>query len=101
MVASGLAEKCEVQLAYAIGVAKPVSVYVNSFGTGKIPDAKLAEIVCATFELTPSGIIRSLDLLKPIYCATASYGHFGRDNTSDGHFSWERTDKLEAVKKAA
>jgi S-adenosylmethionine synthetase len=100
IVASGLAEKCEVQLAYAIGVAKPVSVYVNTFGTGQIPETKLSAIIPEVFELTPQGIIRSLALLKPIYQPTASYGHFGRTPTAQGHFSWERTDKAEQLKSS-
>ena len=101
IIASGIANKCEVQLAYAIGVAKPVSVYVNTFGTGKIPETKISSIIQDVFELTPQGIIRSLQLLKPIYQATSSYGHFGRKPTAEGHFSWERTDKAEEIKKRA
>lgn len=100
VVAAGLAEKCEVQVAYAIGVAKPVSVYVNTFDTGKISEDKISAVVQETFNLTPRGIIESLGLLKPIYRATASYGHFGREPGSDGSFSWERTDKADALKKA-
>jgi S-adenosylmethionine synthetase len=88
IVAAGLAERCEVQLAYAIGVPDPVSVMIDTFGTGKVPEAKIAEAVRKVFELDPSGIIRTLDLKKPIYQKTASYGHFGRDG-----FSWEKTDK--------
>jgi S-adenosylmethionine synthetase len=100
VVAAGLAEKCEVQVAYAIGVAKPVSVYVNTFDTGKISEDKISAVVQETFNLTPRGIIESLGLLKPIYRATASYGHFGREPGSDGSFSWERTDKADALKQA-
>jgi S-adenosylmethionine synthetase len=95
IVAAGLAERCELQLAYAIGVPDPVSVMVDSFGTGKVPDERIAEAVRKVFALDPAGIIASLDLKKPIYRKTASYGHFGRDG-----FSWEKTDKVEALKKA-
>lgn len=100
VIGTGLASKCEVQIAYAIGVAAPVSVYVSTFGTGKVPDEKIASAVSEVFDLTPRGIINSLDLLKPIYQRTASYGHFGRTPTDDGHFSWERLDKVDALKKA-
>jgi S-adenosylmethionine synthetase len=93
LVAAGVCERCEVELAYAIGVADPVSVYVTTFGTGTIPDDKIEGIVREVFELKPAGIISSLDLKKPIYQKTASYGHFGRDI-----FSWEKTDKVEAIK---
>ncbi|HET6450322.1 MAG TPA: methionine adenosyltransferase [Spirochaetia bacterium] len=93
IVAAGLCEKCEVQVAYAIGIAKPVSLYVSTFGTGKVPDEKIEKAVSEVFDLTPQGIIKTLDLLKPIYRATASYGHFGREG-----FSWEKTDKVEAIK---
>jgi S-adenosylmethionine synthetase len=95
IVAAGLAERCELQLAYAIGVPDPVSVMVDSFGTGKAPDARIAEAVREVFALDPAGIIAALDLKKPIYKKTASYGHFGREG-----FSWEKTDKVEALKKA-
>lgn len=98
VVASGLASKCEVQVAYAIGVAKPVSVYINTFGTGKVSESKIGKAVENIFDLTPRGIIRSLDLLKPIYRATASYGHFGREPGADGSFSWEKTDKAEQLR---
>jgi S-adenosylmethionine synthetase len=98
IVAASLAEKCEVQIAYAIGVAKPVSIMVNTYGTGKIPDEKIALLVNETFDLRPAKIIQHLDLLRPIYAKTASYGHFGRD---DPDFTWERTDKAEVLKKAA
>ena len=100
VVAAGLARKCEVQVAYAIGVAKPVSVYVNTFETGTVPEAKIAAAVQEVFDLTPRGIIRSLDLLKPIYRATSTYGHFGREAGADGSFSWERADKVDALKAA-
>ncbi len=97
-VAAGLADRAEIQLAYAIGVAEPVSVMVDSFGTGRIEDEKATELIRAIFNLTPRGIIETLDLRRPIYRATAAYGHFGR--TGDG-FSWERTDKAEELRAAA
>ncbi len=86
IVAAGLAKKCEVQVAYAIGIARPVSVLVETFGTGKIPDEKIAKLVEKHFDLRPKGIIHSLNLLRPIYGKTAAYGHFGRD---EPEFSWE------------
>ncbi len=98
IVASGLAERCEIQLAYAIGVSEPVSVHVDTEGTGQIPDAQIADLVRKTFTLTPSGIIRHLDLRRPIYRKTASGGHFGR---SEPEFTWERTDKADALRQAA
>ncbi len=98
VVAAGLADRCEVQLAYAIGVSEPVSVHVDTFGTGSIPDARIAELIREHFPLTPSGIIKHLDLRRPIFRKTASGGHFGRN---DPDFTWERTDKAEALKKAA
>lgn len=100
IVASGLASKCEVQLAYAIGVAKPVSIYVDSFGTSKISDAKISGILPEIFPTTPQQIIEGLSLLKPIYRETAAYGHFGRQPTENGHFSWEKLDKKDSLKKA-
>lgn len=100
IVGAGLATKCEVQVAYAIGVAEPVSVLVETFGTAKVPEQKISNAVREVFSLTPRGIIESLGLLKPIYRPTATYGHFGRIPTPDGHFSWERVDKAEALKKA-
>jgi S-adenosylmethionine synthetase len=93
IVAAGLAERCEVQVSYAIGVAKPTSVTVETFGTNKVPEEKIAAAVREHFDLRPYGIIKMLDLLKPVYRKTASYGHFGRPD-----FSWERTDKAEALK---
>lgn len=99
VVAAGLAQKCEVQVAYAIGVAKPVSVYVNTFNTGKVSEEKIAAAIEDLFDLTPRGIINELNLLKPIYRATSTYGHFGRDAGSDGSFSWERTDKAAQLKE--
>jgi S-adenosylmethionine synthetase len=98
LVAAGLCGKCEVQLAYAIGVAEPVSVMVDSKGTGYVPDETLQDLVRRNFELTPAGIIKSLDLRRPIYRKTAAYGHFGR---TDPDFTWERTDKADALKKEA
>jgi S-adenosylmethionine synthetase len=95
IVAAGLAQRCEVQLAYAIGVAEPVSVMVNTFGTAKVDEEKIEQIVPEFFELKPSGIISSLDLLRPIYSDTAAYGHFGRSE-----FSWEKTDKAGALADA-
>jgi S-adenosylmethionine synthetase len=97
IVASGLADRCEVQLAYAIGVAEPVSVMVNTFGTGKIEDERLVELVRANFSLTPKGMIDSLKLRRPIYRATAAFGHFGR---TEDTFTWEATDKAAALKEA-
>jgi S-adenosylmethionine synthetase len=96
IVASGLASKCEVQLSYAIGVAEPTSINIDCFGTNKIPEEQISQAVYENFKLTPRGIIESLDLKKPIYRKTASYGHFGR---SDPDFTWERTDKAEALRK--
>ena len=96
IVAAGLAEKCEIQLSYAIGVAQPTSVMVDTFGTGKISDEKLVEMIRENFELRPAGIIKMLDLRRPIYKQTAAYGHFGRD---DLNLPWEATDKVEILKK--
>ncbi len=98
IVAAGLATKVEVQLAYAIGVAEPVSVMADTFGTGTIPNSQITELIRAFFKLTPKGIIETLDLRRPIYRPTASYGHFGR--TGPG-FTWEKTDKAQAIKKEA
>ncbi|MBR2796411.1 MAG: methionine adenosyltransferase [Clostridia bacterium] len=96
LVAAGLARKCEVGVAYAIGVAKPVSVFVDSYGTGALSDDRLSEIVSTEFDLRPAAIIRDLDLKRPIYAQVASYGHFGRD---DLDLPWERLDRVEALKK--
>ena len=96
IVAAGLAEKCEIQLSYAIGVAQPTSIMVDTFGTGKLSDEKLDEIVRENFDLRPAGIIKMLDLRRPIYRGTAAYGHFGR---TDLNLPWEATDKAEALKK--
>ncbi len=95
IVAAGLAKKCQIELAYAIGVARPVSVVVDTYGTGTVDEAKLSEIVQKVFDLRPAAIIQTLDLRRPIYEATAAYGHFGR--TGDG-FTWEKTDKVDALK---
>jgi len=94
VVASGIAERCQVQLAYAIGVAEPVSVYVDTFGTSQVGDQKISELVRAHFNLTPRGIIETLDLRRPIYRKTAAFGHFGR---TEPEFTWERTDKANAL----
>lgn len=98
IVAAGIAERCEVQLSYAIGVAEPTSISVDTFGTGKIANAKITELVREHFELRPKGLIDMLDLLRPIYRKTAAYGHFGRE---DAEFTWEKTDRADALKKAA
>ncbi len=98
IVAAGLARKCEIQLAYAIGVAKPVSVFVDTFGTGVIPDKEIEELVVRNFDLRPAGIIKALNLRRPIYKQTAAYGHFGRD---DLDVPWEKLDKVEALRKQA
>jgi S-adenosylmethionine synthetase len=96
IVAAGLADKCDVQLAYAIGVSKPVSVMVNTYGTGKVADEKITEAVKKVFDMTPKGIIQQFKLRRPIYQKTAVYGHFGRD---DPDFMWERTDKADELRR--
>lgn len=98
VVASGVAKKCEVQIAYAIGVAEPVSVYIDTFGTGKVAEDKISDVVRKLFDLTPKGIIKSLNMCNPIYRATAAYGHFGREPGSNGSFTWEKTDKAESLR---
>ncbi len=98
IVASGLATKCEVQVAYAIGVAEPVSIMINTFGTGKLPSNEIARIAKEEFDMRPASIIRTLDLLRPIYRQTAAYGHFGRELPD---FTWERTDRVESLKQRA
>ena len=98
VVAAGLASRCEVQVAYAIGIARPVSLMVNTFGTGKIPDNEIAKLIERHFDLRPKGIIQSLDLMRPVYSKTATYGHFGRE---EPEFTWEITDKAEALKADA
>jgi S-adenosylmethionine synthetase len=94
VVAAGLANRCQLQVSYAIGVARPTSVMVTTYGTGKVSDEKLAELVQKHFDLRPKGIIQMLDLLRPIYEKTAAYGHFGRD---EPEFTWERTDKAQVL----
>ncbi len=96
LVAAGIADKCEIQLSYAIGVAKPTSIMVDTFGTGKLSEDKIVEIIRENFDLRPAGIIKMLDLRKPVYKQTAAYGHFGRN---DLDLSWERLDKVDALKK--
>jgi S-adenosylmethionine synthetase len=98
IVAAGLAERCQVQVAYAIGVAEPVSVMVETFGTGKVPDARLQEMIRRHFDLTPAGIIKYLNLRRPIYKKTAAYGHFGR---GESEFTWERTDRVKDLREDA
>jgi S-adenosylmethionine synthetase len=108
IVAAGLARRCELQLAYAIGVAEPVSIAVDTFGTNTVPEAAIRDAVRAVFDLTPAGIIKALDLRKPIYVETAAYGHFGRQPRTVGagkkartYFSWEQTDRVAALRRAA
>ena len=98
VVAAGLAERCQLQVAYAIGVAHPVSVMVDTFGTEAIPVSRIEELVREHFDLRPAAILRDLDLRRPIYAKTAAYGHFGRE---DRDFTWERTDKADALREAA
>jgi S-adenosylmethionine synthetase len=98
IVAAGVASECEVQLAYAIGVPEPVSIHVDDFGTGKVPHATLVDLIRKNFDMTPKGIIQTLDLRRPIYRKTAAYGHFGRN---EPEFTWERTDKAAAIRKDA
>ena len=98
IVAAGLADKCEIQVSYAIGVAQPTSITVDTFGTGKVDDRRIEEIVRDVFDLRPYGIVSMLDLIRPIYQQTAAYGHFGRENPD---FTWEKTDRADALKQAA
>jgi S-adenosylmethionine synthetase len=98
VVAAGLADRCEVQVAYAIGVAHPVSVMAQTFGTGKVSDSEIARLVQETFDLRPAAIRRDLDLHRPIFQPTAAYGHFGREESD---FTWERTDRADALRQAA
>ena len=98
IVKAGLADKCELQLAYAIGVSNPVSVFVNTYGTGRISDEAITTLINETFDLRPAAIIRNLDLRRPIYEQTAAYGHFGRE---DLDFPWERTDMASVLKEKA
>ena len=97
MVAAGLADRCEVELAYAIGVSKPLSIMVDTFGTAHVAEDKIVEAVEKTFDLRPGAIIRDLDLRRPIYEKTAAYGHFGRE---DADFTWEKTDRVDELKEA-
>ena len=97
LVASGLADECLIQVAYAIGIAQPVSIHVNTFGTGRIPDTELDKIVMKEVDMTPRGIIKRLDLLRPIYRKTAAYGHFGR---KEKEFTWEKLDLVDTLTKA-
>jgi S-adenosylmethionine synthetase len=98
IIAAGLATEVEIQVAYAIGISKPVSVNINTFGTGKISNDKIRELVLAHFDLRPKAIIQHLDLLRPIYKKTAAYGHFGRERSE---FTWEKTDKADILRDAA
>jgi S-adenosylmethionine synthetase len=98
LVAAGIAERVEVQIAYAIGIPEPVSIFVDTFGTAKISDDKIISVIRKHFDLTPKGIIESLNLRRPIFRKTAAYGHFGRN---DSDFTWEKTDKAEILKKDA
>ena len=98
VVAAGLADRCQLQVAYAIGVAHPMSILVETFGTENVPVATIEELVRDHFDLRPAAILRDLDLRRPIYAKTAAYGHFGRD---DGDFTWERTDKADTLARAA
>lgn len=100
VVASGLADKCTIQLSYAIGVSKPLSIYADSYGTGQVADAQIEAAVAQVMDLTPRGIREHLQMNKPIYQRTAAYGHFGRKPDADGGFSWERTDLVDALKRA-
>ena len=100
VVAAGLAKRCVIQLSYAIGVAEPLSIYADTYGTGEVPEAEIERALREVMDLTPLGIRNHLDLCKPIYRRTAAYGHFGRTPEADGGFSWERTDLAEALKKA-
>jgi S-adenosylmethionine synthetase len=98
IVSAGIADRCEIQVSYAIGVAEPVSIALDTFGTGKIPEKDIIRLIREHFDLRPYGIIKMLDLLHPIYRQTAAYGHFGRE---DLNVSWEKTDKANALRKAA
>jgi S-adenosylmethionine synthetase len=100
VVAAGLADRCTLQLAYAIGVARPLSIYIDTHGTGKVPEDKLEKVVAEAMDLTPRGIRKHLDLNRPIYARTSSYGHFGRTPDNEGGFSWEKTDLAEVLKRA-
>ena len=97
IVAAGLADRCEIQVSYAIGVSEPTSISINTFGTGKLPDAEIVALVREHFDLRPRGLIEMLDLRRPIYQGTASYGHFGRE---EENFTWEKTDRAADLAKA-
>ena len=97
VVAAGLAKRCEIQFAYAIGYPDPVSVYINTFGTGVVPDEQLTDAACRVFSFKPADIVKQLNLLRPIYAKTTNYGHFGKD---DADLTWETTDKVKALQKA-
>ncbi len=98
IVAAGLADRCEIQVSYAIGVAEPTSISIETFGTAKIDEERIAQLVREHFDLRPYGIVKMLDLVRPIYRKTAAYGHFGRE---EPEFTWERTDRAEALRDAA
>ena len=100
MVAAGLADRCTLQVSYAIGVAKPLSIYVDTHGTGKVEADRIETAVATCMDLTPRGIRTHLGLTRPIYARTSAYGHFGRAPEADGGFSWEKTDLVEALKQA-
>ena len=100
VVAAGLAKRCVIQVSYAIGVAKPLSIYCDTYGTGVVPEAQIEKAVAQVMDLTPRGIRTHLSLNRPIYARTSAYGHFGRPPEADGGFSWERVDLVEALKKA-
>jgi S-adenosylmethionine synthetase len=100
VVAAGLAKRCTLQLSYAIGVAKPLSIYADTHGTGEVHESVIEKAVAQCMDLTPRGIREHLSLTRPIYARTAAYGHFGRAPEADGGFSWERTDLIDALKKA-
>jgi S-adenosylmethionine synthetase len=99
VVAAGLADRCEIQLSYTIGVAKPTSIYVDTFGTGKVSEEKIMELLQKHFDASPKAMIAELKLKRPIYRKTAAYGHFGRDDDPD--FTWEKTDKAKVLRKEA
>jgi len=99
VVAAGLAKKCVLQLSYAIGIAQPLSIYVNTFGSNSVPEEQIEIAIQKCMDLSPKGIIEHLDLLKPIYAKTSAYGHFGQEHTSEGHFSWEKTDLIDDLLK--
>ena len=101
VVAAGFADKCAIQVAYAIGVSKPLSVYVNTYGTGNVDEEKLVKVLCDLMDLSPRGIRKHLGLNKPIYARTSAYGHFGREPDADGGFSWEKTDLTASLKDLA